>query len=320
MAALPSEAAPEQPLELYARLMGKTVLRPWSLPFTLSSNFQSDKTDAISVIESEFVKQGIAVIQDGPHFVVLFQKNQRTSVTNSLYFRGADLAANQSGGTVPAGAIILINVDAATTVSLYGKIKHRTILRPISIPGLINFKNTCILSEEEAAYGIATALALNGVGLVDDGDKFVQAVPMSQRALITPRAPKADVHAELLKPSSLPSTGSDGWPKRVSRLERELEKLRKELYDFINYKGPPDRSPQRLLNFYARIVGKSAETSTNFDGMPIVFYVNNALTKSELAYAIKTTFELNSLKIVPVDNERIRLERSVDTPVTRVSP
>jgi hypothetical protein len=39
----------------------------------------------------------------------------------------------------------------------------------------------------------------------------------------------------------------------------------------------------------------------------IWFRVETPLTKSELLYAIETTFTLNNLAIIPVDDQRIRL-------------
>ena len=77
----------------------------------------------------------------------------------------------------------------------------------------------------------------------------------------------------------------------------------------MHYKTPPDRSAQRLLGLYASMAGKTAEMSTNFDGMPIWFHIDTPLSKSELMYAIETTFDLNWLRIVPVDDQRIRLGR-----------
>ena len=47
--------------------------------------------------------------------------------------------------------------------------------------------------------------------------------------------------------------------------------------------------------------------SKDFGDRPIRFHVDTPLTKSELLYAIETTFTLNNLAIIPVDDRRIRL-------------
>ncbi len=64
-----------------------------------------------------------------------------------------------------------------------------------------------------------------------------------------------------------------------------------------------------MLEFYASLAGKTPEQSDKFDGMPIWFHVETPLTKSELMYAIETTFNLNWLGIVQVDDTRISLAR-----------
>jgi hypothetical protein len=299
-------------LDVYANLTGKTVLMSSALPIPaggMVSDLVTEKTNAIARMEGEFSKQGIAVLQDGPHFVVLFPERQRAFLTNGLPLRGPALAARKPQETLPAGTVN-INADPGQVLALYSDISQRTILRPFALPpSRVRLKITCPVSREEAAYAMATVLALNGIAVVEDGEKFVQVVPMPQRSLVTARSPRSEPAARLLDPRQVPSTGNYDVPRPVSKMERDLERYRKALYEFLHYKSPPDRSAQRLLELYASLDGKTAEPSNQFDGMPVWFHIETPLSKDELMYAIETTFALNWFGIAQVDDQRIRLER-----------
>jgi hypothetical protein len=54
-------------------------------------------------------------------------------------------------------------------------------------------------------------------------------------------------------------------------------------------------------------------SSPKFDGTGIWFHVETPLTKAELLYAIETTFTLNNLAIIPVDEGKIRLGHISET-------
>src|SRR6266850_5693754 len=164
-------AGPSDAFDVYAKLMGKTVLMPSTLPFAsdaVLSDLSTEKTNAIARLETEFSKQGIAVVQDGPHFVILFPEKQRALITNGLSLRGVELAVTKSHETMPAGVINLVNVDTDMVLPMYASISRRTLLRPgVPPPALIHLKTTCPLTREEALYAIETVLALNGVALME---------------------------------------------------------------------------------------------------------------------------------------------------------
>ena len=89
-------------------------------------------------------------------------------------------------------------------------------------------------------------------------------------------------------------------------MEQEYERLRNEFYHFIHYKSPPERPAKHLLEFYASMAGKTAVPQKGFDELPIWFHVETPLSKAELLYAIETTFALNNLAIIHLDEQRIR--------------
>jgi len=63
---------------------------------------------------------------------------------------------------------------------------------------------------------------------------------------------------------------------------------------------------------YASLADKTAELTKTFDGRPIWFHIDTPVSKSELLYAIETTFTLNNLAIIQTGDQRIRLEQIAD--------
>ncbi len=405
-------------LEVYGRLTGKTILAPASLPALPDSivpDSLGDTNKAIAAIEGAFAEKGLEVVQDGPHFVRVFPKGARDSMTNAP-LRGVELALLKDREALPQGMIDFFGADGSQVLEIYALMRGRTVLRPATLPRLrVRLTTKGGLTMQEGAYALETVLALNGICLLDDGEKFVQAVPAAQRAQAKTRAPKSEPGAErmpagsldfrgadlnqvlsiyaalsqrtILRPASLPlpvvylrsassltredavyaistvlelngiSVVDDGEklvqvvpmaqrasvrtnapqpdpgaklfdPKKVpamgiprpagvpspskplndmERLEQEFERLRRTVYDFMHIPQPNKRSPQRLLELYARLADKTAVASTNFDRVPIHFQVETPVTRSELLYAIETTMTLNNLAIIPVDDRRIRL-------------
>ena len=303
------------PLDVYGNLTEKTVLMSSALPRlsdALIADLPTEKTNAIARIENDLAKQGIAVVQDGPHFVRVFPEDMRELMTN-VSLRGAELASLKSRPTMLAGSINFSGAPLDIVLRIYAAYSRRTILRPAMLPHIdVRLQNTCPLTREELAYAMETVLALNGIAVVLDGERFAQVVTMPERAQLKVRAPKPESDAKLLDPNKVPSTGYSDPTRPITDLERNLQRLQKALYDFIHYKSPPDRSAERLLKFYASLADKTAQSSKEFDGLPIWFHTESPLSKSELLYAIETTFTLNQLAIINVDDQKIRLGHIVD--------
>jgi hypothetical protein len=300
-------------LDVYALLTGKAVLMPTAVPRppdSIIADVAADKTNDIPKIEKALAEQGLEVVQDGPHFVRVFPKGARDSLTNAP-LRGAELAPSPGQGMGVGGMIDFINADVNQVVDIYAAIRQRTVLRPLFFPApTITLRAAGTLSQEEVAYALGTVLALNGIRVVDDGAKFVQVVPM--RSQVTAAAPKAEPGAKLFDPKRLPTMGVPqfpGPPIKTDRMEQEWQRLRKAFYDFMHLQDPRKRSTQRLFMLYADLAGKSAVPSQDLGGSPIWFHVETPLTKSELLYAIETTFTLHGLAIIPVDDHKIRLGR-----------
>jgi hypothetical protein len=307
-------------LDTYGQLTGKTVLKPSGLPAlpdSIIADLPADKTNAIAKIEDALSEQGLEVVQDGPHFVRVLRKEARGSLTNAP-LRGAELAVTPGTEVLGPGMIDFRNADLNQVLSIYGFMSQRTVLRPYTFPvPSISLKTQCALSKQEALYAIETVLALNGICMVNDGEKFVQVVSVWQRDQVKKAAPKPEPGAKLFDPKKVPSVGPPGFsmpspppPKptnEVQRIEQEIERLQKAFSNFLHPPDPSKPAGRRLFELYARLADKTAVPSPKFDGIGIWFHVDTPLSKSELLYAIETTFTLNNLAIIPMDEDKIRL-------------
>jgi hypothetical protein len=304
---LPASAAT---LDLYGELTGKAILAPSALPLlpnTLDSELPPIKEDAIGFLDKEFSKSGISVIQDGPHFVRLVPSGLNAELRNAP-LRGTQLAASPNQQLMPAGMVNFPGTDLGQVLSIYSELKNRTVLRTRLLPSpSIRFKNQCPLTREELAYALETVLALNGILTVDDGPSFVQIVPIQLQSQVDTRAPIAEPGSKVFDPKKVPSMGfADPTPVQT-KLERDLVRWRKAFFEFIRVNEMRNSSAQRLLELYAGLTDQKAETSKDYETMPIWFHVTTPLSKTELLYAIETTFALNNLAITPAEDTKIRL-------------
>ncbi|HZL41906.1 MAG TPA: secretin N-terminal domain-containing protein, partial [Verrucomicrobiae bacterium] len=82
---------------------------------------------------------------------------------------------------IPAGTINFPATDINQVLQIYSELVGRTILRPANLPTpLITLKTQTPLSKKEAIQAFDAVLALNGVTMINVGDKFVKAVPTPQ--------------------------------------------------------------------------------------------------------------------------------------------
>jgi hypothetical protein len=279
----------EQVLSLYADLSQRTVLRSATLPaptIKLRTRTTLTRQEALYAIATVLALNGVCLVDDGTKFVQAMPMPQKAETHAPKPEPGAEL--------MPAGMISFNRSELNQVLAIYAELSQRTILRPATLPQpSVSLKNVCALTHEEAEYALKTVFELNGVCVVDDGAKFAQAVPRALRAQVKSNSPKREPGAEPIDPKTLPSVGA-------SRPQT-----------------PPaetDRNPaQQLLRLYADLAGKQAALSTNFDQASIWFHISTPLSKSELLYAIETTFALNGFTIIPVDDHSIRLGRLSST-------
>jgi general secretion pathway protein D len=90
-------------------------------------------------------------------------------------------ANNVHEETVPAGEINFQQADLNQVLDIYAKLVHRTVLRPANLAAQnIVLKTQTPLSQSEAVQALDAVLGMNGIGMINVGDKFVKAVQLAQ--------------------------------------------------------------------------------------------------------------------------------------------
>jgi len=78
---------------------------------------------------------------------------------------------------IEAGTIDFPAIPLEQVLDVYASLVHRTILRAQLPPVTINLKTETALTKTEAIQAFTSVLAMNGITLINVGDKFVKAVP-----------------------------------------------------------------------------------------------------------------------------------------------
>jgi general secretion pathway protein D len=82
---------------------------------------------------------------------------------------------------VPAGTINFPAMDLNQVLQFYAELVNRTVLRPTSLPApTITLKTQTALTRSEAKAALDDVLAMNGIAMINFGEKFVKAVPLTQ--------------------------------------------------------------------------------------------------------------------------------------------
>ena len=168
-------------LESYAGCSGRTLLIHPLLPamtITLRAT-ATNNAECAKVLAAAFAKNGIAVIADGDKFALVVPK----SYVSSVHARSAEIKPTPDDAdvknTIPAGAVVFINLDFAQVAVFYADWRGRKAsFSDWRMPSpLISFKNQTALTKSELIYALDTLFEWNGVKLVPDGDKFLKPVP-----------------------------------------------------------------------------------------------------------------------------------------------
>ncbi len=92
----------------------------------------------------------------------------------------ASLPAAASAQMVPAGDINFQGVDVDQVLDVYARYVGRTLLRAGLPQAKIVLYTETPLTKDEVVQALQGVLALNGIALINIGDKFVKAVPVAQ--------------------------------------------------------------------------------------------------------------------------------------------
>jgi general secretion pathway protein D len=102
---------------------------------------------------------------------------------------------------IPAGNINFQGVDVNQVLEVYAQLVGRTLLRAGLPAASIVLKTETPLTKSEAIQALQAVLALNGIAVVDVGDKFVKVLPVDQ-------ANSAGAEFNNTSGTNLPSLGS----------------------------------------------------------------------------------------------------------------
>lgn len=181
-------------LAVYAHLTGRTLLSG-SLPARLngiSAPSLEDTNQAMAFIEAQLRNLQIKAVPDGQKFIRLLPVNWRETPLVAQLDRLKIPTEDVPTDNFPGGCINFENVDLGQVIEIYSHIRQRTVLRPGALPNAaFNFRTQTSLTKDEVVYAFNVLLALNGFAEVDDGDKFVQLVPLDQVSRVQAGAPKA---------------------------------------------------------------------------------------------------------------------------------
>jgi len=167
-------------------------------------------------------------------------------------------------------------------------------------------------------HALTLLLALNGIAVIPDGEKFTQAVRLTQVSQVRTNAPKTGKGASLIDPKNIPvfTHSTRGVPKvppkpptpvqqAVNTVEQVYTNARNRLL------GPPASPPKPevgdLVSFYARLTETKPIRSKAFDKSPILFEIKTPVTREELLYAIETTLAQSGLAIVRTNQNFVQV-------------
>jgi len=102
---------------------------------------------------------------------------------------------------IPAGNINFQGVDVSQVLDVYAQLVGRTMLRAGLPSAQIILRTETPLTKTEAIQALQAVLALNGIALVNVGDKFVKVLPNDQ-------ANSAGAKIDHGEASQLPEMGS----------------------------------------------------------------------------------------------------------------
>jgi general secretion pathway protein D len=192
--------------------------------------------------------------------------------------------------TIPPGMIDFRQADLNQVLDIYSSLVNRTILRPATLPApTIVLKTQTLLTKKEAIQALDAVLALNGITMVNIGDKFVKALPEAQSI-------SAGARFDTNSASFLPELGQ--FVTHVVQLKyakpTELMPILQPFVKIPNSILPIDSSMMLVLRDYSENVKRMLELVTQIDVAAPSEYVSEVIP-IKYAKATEIASALNSL-------------------------
>lgn len=106
--------------------------------------------------------------------------NSTANAPNSSAIPSAPVEAAPAEEMIPAGNINFQGVDVSQVLEVYAKLVGRTLLRAGLPTASIVLKTETPLTKSEAIQALQAVLSLNGISVINIGDKFVKVLPIDQ--------------------------------------------------------------------------------------------------------------------------------------------
>ena len=264
-----------QVLEIFQQLTGSTVLAPDNLPgtkFRLSTGSLS-KDDARRELEAALRSKGIETQDRGGKFVFVVQPRDTAALAEIR-----ELPTQAAGDEMfPAGLIKFVSADLSQALEIYQELSGRTILRPSRLPwASLTVRSQREASRAEAIWMLDALLAINGVTMVPEGDKFVFALPVG---------PTARPPAIPLEAASMPATEGEMLPAGGLKWS--------------------DADTDAMLEVFASLVGRDALRPV--PAAKVSIRTQRPLTRTEAVYALNALALLNNLQFVAEGDRHVKL-------------
>lgn len=99
-------------------------------------------------------------------------------LTASAAAGGTGLGVAGADGLIAPGMLALQMAEIEQVLAMYAELTQRTVLRTTALPKVnVMLSNQTPWTTEEAVQALDTVLAMNGISMLNVGDKFVSAVP-----------------------------------------------------------------------------------------------------------------------------------------------
>jgi general secretion pathway protein D len=235
---------------------------------------------------------GGGAVSNAPTGTVTPAPASTAPISTQTALAGASPGATNALGeeTLPPGMIDFRQADLNQVLDIYSLLVNRTILRPATLPApTVVLKTQTLLTKKEAIQALDAVLALNGITMVNVGDKFVKALPEAQSISSGARF---DTNGAAL----LPELGQ--YVTHVVQLKyakpTELMPILQPFVKIPNAILPIDSNMMLVLRDYAENVKRMLELVTQIDVAVPSEYVSEVIP---IKYAVSSDIAnaLNSL-------------------------
>jgi hypothetical protein len=292
----------EDALTFYGELRNRTILRPAAVPRVpdeVLSQAVADRNRAVALIEDALKKNHFIIVDDGDKFLRVMPEAWQDSPGGQYLSHISPIhppqKPNATEELLPKGAINFSRVEINEVLKIYAEYRKRNVLMPFTLNGSISLRTQTPVTIEEASYALNVVMALNGLAAVDDGEKFVQVVPVVQVNQLKLNAPEPEKNAALIAPESVPKFS----PQIISavRLPGSLQQ------------HSPSSTLDDLANYYARLSASKYIPDPMYGKWPAMLRITVPVTKPELQYAIETTLRFMGLAITKTNDETLTIQR-----------